>query len=91
MYIARNRASVIDKSLTEVARNLYGAEDLAYAVARLANMYVESRGRKFETIASAVAAVDTAADELHEKVLQPYVKRGSDFKHRVNSEEVFTV
>ena len=91
MYINRNRTKVIDQALLEVPRHLYGAEDLAYAVARLANMFIETRGRKFETISAAVAALDTAADELDEHVLANYVKRGADFKHRVNPEEVFTV
>jgi hypothetical protein len=88
-YIKFTRAQEIDNELGGVVPKLYNAQDLSYAVARLAGMYAAVRGKSYDTLAATVGALEDAAEEANAHLLRPYVARGGSLRGHVRPEEVF--
>ena len=89
-YIKRNRAHVINAELEDVVSKLYNPQELAYAVTKLASMYVHKRGSaSYENISSALGAIEDAAEEFHEHLVKPFIRRGGRIKSHITPQEVY--
>ena len=68
-YITKDKRASIDNLVTLRAQD---AGELNYAITKLVNGYIEGRGKRYETINSAVGALECAKLELYRRVAAPY-------------------
>ena len=86
-YITKDKRASIDNLVTFRAQD---AGELNYAITKLVNEYLEGRGKRYETINSAVGALECAKLELYRRVAAPYENLKIRENGDVYSSEIIT-